>query len=119
MDIYHIWCNLHRAVDAQGFVGDVNAYLSHLRKNGGLASYRVTRRKLGLGPDHLGEFHIMMEFDNLGDLDETFFAVARRNDPIEELHKAVYSKVCDVTFALYRDFPGQEREPVQSAADTG
>lgn len=108
MDIYHVWCNLASAHDAKAFAADVESYLEHLQAHAGLAGFRITRRKLGLGPAGLGEFHIMMEFESLAALDESFAAAAAREDPVESLHRAVYSKVRDLTFALYRDFPDSD-----------
>jgi hypothetical protein len=109
MDIYHIWCDLGEGVSDLSFSRSVHAYLEHLRENGGLSAYRVTRRKLGLGPRSLGEFHIMLEFESLAELDTVFGVVAQRVDPVEALHRAVYSKVKDLRFALYRDFPDRVR----------
>jgi hypothetical protein len=92
------------------FSEDVRRYLGHLEDKGRLSSYRLTRRKLGLGPHSLGEFHIAMEFRDLAHLDGAFRNVARRAEPVESFHQAVSSKITDVTFALYRDFPEASRE---------
>lgn len=110
MDIYHVWCNLCPGVSDLDFTEDVRRYLGHLEDEGRLSSYRLTRRKLGLGPHSLGEFHIAMEFRDLAHLDGAFRKVARRADPVESFHHAMSSKVTDVTFALYRDFPEATRE---------
>lgn len=115
MDIYHIWCNLKPGVSDLEFVRNTRAYLDHLQQQGQLARYRITRCKLGLRPATLTEFHLMLEFDNLAQLDAAFSSVASRTDPLEQVHHAVNSLVKDLTFALYRDFPdpvrsiGQER----------
>lgn len=109
MDIYHIWCDLRRDVSDLEFTNAANAYLSTLKDEGRLTGFRITRRKLGLGPDELGEFHLMLEFQGLAQLDEAFVKVAARNDPIESFHHAVNSKVSSVKFALYRDFPDEMR----------
>jgi hypothetical protein len=105
VDVYHIWCNLRDAGQAEELCAALEAYLTHLRDVAGLATYRVLRRKLGLGDPLIGEFHIMLEFDNLAALDETFQYVAKRKDPVERLHAAVYRRVKDLRFALYRDYP--------------
>jgi hypothetical protein len=109
MDIYHIWCNLADGVSDTGFTDDAAAFFEHLKANGGLANWRITRRKLGLGPQELPEFHIMLEFPGLAELDRAFGDVASRGDPVEGFHQAVNSKVRDVKFALYRDFPDAVR----------
>ena len=115
MDIYHIWCDLKPGVRDLEFVESVEAYCSALRDRGALAAYRITRRKLGLAHPALGEFHLMLEFDDLAHLDAAFKQAAARSDPIESFHHAVNSKVVNFMASLYRDFPdggrrtGEER----------
>lgn len=115
MDIYHIWCNLKPGVADLEFVRNTRAYLDQLQGLGKVAAYRITRCKLGLRPATLGDFHILIEFENLAQLDGAFDTAATRADPVEGFHHAVNSVVSDVSFALYRDFPdamrvsGQER----------
>lgn len=109
MNIYHIWCNLKPGVNDIDFSDAAQAYLDHLKQNGELVEYRITRRKLGLSPAHLAEFHIMLEFESLTQLDDAFTKVSSRADPVESFHHAVNSKVQDVSFALYRDFPDAHR----------
>ena len=109
MDHYHAWCNLKVGVKDTEFADRVHAYLGHLKEGGPIAGYRLTRRKLGLGPAHLPEFHIIIEVEGLAQLDKAFEQVASRADPAEGLHHAVNSLVTDVSFALYRDFPDMAR----------
>ncbi|MCK5274718.1 MAG: hypothetical protein KAR37_08745 [Alphaproteobacteria bacterium] len=109
MDHYHAWCNLKDGVKDSDFADRVRAYLGHLKEGGAIAGYRLTRRKLGLGPAHLPEFHITIEVEGLAQLDKAFEQVASRADPAEGLHHAVNSLVTDVFFALYRDFPDAVR----------
>ena len=109
MDIHHIWCDLKSGVSDLAFTNAANAYLISLKDDGRLANFRITRRKLGLGLPELGEFHLMLEFENLGQLDEAFKKVATRDEPIESFHQAVNSKVSSIKFALYRDFPDDVR----------
>ena len=110
MDIYHIWCNLKPGTPDLDFTNSATEYLNHLKQSGDLVAYRITRRKLGLGATGLGEFHLMLEFTDLNQLDNAFNRVASRANPVESFHHAVNSKVTDVTFALYRDFPDQSRQ---------
>jgi hypothetical protein len=67
------------------------------------------RRKLGLAPPALRDFHLMIELEGLQQLDQAFAEVASRSDPVENLHFSVNSLVCDAFFALYRDFPDAVR----------
>jgi hypothetical protein len=110
MDVYHVWCNLKAGVSDVAFCDRVDAYLGKLQADGLIAARRVTRRKLGLGPRELGEFHITIEVHDLAQLDRAFLTVAERSGPIEGLHQAVNSLACDLTFALYRDFPDAVRK---------
>jgi len=109
MDIYHIWFNLKPGERDLDFVESARAYLDHLKEAGHLAAYRITRCKLGLAPPQLREWHITLEFENLTQLDQAFGQVSTRADPAESFHHAVNSKVQDVFFALYRDFPDPHR----------
>ena len=68
------------------------------------------RRKLGLSGADLPEFHIMLEFEGLAQLDGAFNHVASRAEPVEGFHHCVNSLVTDSTFALYRDFPDPVRK---------
>jgi hypothetical protein len=109
LDIYHIWCNLKPGVRDGVFIGKAEAYLAHLREEKLIAGFRITRRKLGLGPGHLPQFHLMVEVDDLAQLDRAFGRVAARSDPVESFHHAVNSLVQDTLFALYRDVPDPVR----------
>ena len=109
MDIYHIWCDLKPGVSDMEFVTSLHRYLDKLRDDGQLVTYRITRAKLGFKPPQLREFHITLEFENLMQLQTAFDHVATRTDPIESLHQTVNSKVQDIYFALYRDFPDEMR----------
>ncbi len=109
MNIYHIWCDLKPGVADLTFTEKVSAYLGHLKDQGLIEGFRVTRRKLGLGAPGLGEFHLMVEVRDLAQLDSAFARVAGRREPVEGLHFGVNSLVTNATFALYRDFPDPGR----------
>ena len=109
MDLYHIWCNLKPEVSDLEFAESVDRYLGQLREAGRIVGHRLTRRKLGLGPSELGEFHIVVEIEDLAQLDAAFREVSSRTGAVEELHHAVNRVARDVKFALYRDFPDPHR----------
>ena len=111
VDIYHVWCDLKSGVSDQEFCTSASRYLDHLQAIGQLHSYRITRRKLGLGPADIPEFHLMLEFDDLSMLDAAFHSVSAHAEPVEGLHVAVNSKVEQARFALYRDFPDSPHNP--------
>ncbi|MBV9251236.1 MAG: hypothetical protein JO227_18540 [Acetobacteraceae bacterium] len=115
MDIYHAWCDLKPGVSDTEFATKVAAYMEHLKEQGLIQAWRLTRRKLGLAPPCLREFHLMIEVLNLTQLEQAFQRAAGRREPVEGFHFGVNSMAQDVMFALYRDFPdpfrhsGQER----------
>lgn len=109
MDAYHIWCNLKPGVSDTEFATGVRAYFDRLKQQGHIAGYRITRCKLGLRPSQLREFHITIDVHDMVQLQAAFEDVSSRADPTESLHHAVNSKVEDVFFALYRDFPDDNR----------
>jgi hypothetical protein len=110
MDLYHIWFNLRPGVRDTELCEALAAYLGALQVRGAIAGYRLTRRKLGLGPADLGEFHVVIEVDGLAQLDRAFTTVAERSNPIEGLHAAVNRQIGDFRAALYRDFPDPQRK---------
>lgn len=110
MNVYHIWANLKPGTSDLEFSSAVDKYLGMLKEAGKLETWRITRRKLGLGDPAFPEFHIMVEFKSLEQLDQAFAWAAERSEPIESFHFAVNSKATDVKFALYRDFPDPGRK---------
>jgi hypothetical protein len=109
MDLYHVWCDLKPGVGDVMFSKKVSAYLGHLKEQGLIEGFRLTRKKLGLAPQGLGEFHLMIEVRDLAQLDSAFERVAGRREPVEGFHFGVNSLVTNATFALYRDFPDPVR----------
>lgn len=109
MNYYEIWVNLKDSHRDLEFCKAVDAYMGHLRSQGTIESWRVTRRKFGFGPAHLPEFHISLAFKDLSQLDAAFSRVATRSGEVERLHADVYSRVTDFVSALYRDYPDPER----------
>jgi hypothetical protein len=110
MNIYHAWCNLKPAVSDIAFSEGASKYLAHLHEKGMIESWRITRRKLGLGQPELGEFHLMIEVKDLAQLDRAFDHVAERSEPTEGFHFGVNSLMENARFALYRDFPDPQRQ---------
>jgi hypothetical protein len=109
MDLYHAWFNLKPGTSDTGFNDKLASYLGHLRDEGLIEGWRLTRRKLGLAPRELGDFHLMIEVKDMAQLEQAFARVAGRRNPVEGLHFAMNSMVSDATFALYRDFPDAVR----------
>ena len=113
MDLYHIWCDLRPGIGDMHFAAKLADYMGHLKQQGMIENWRLTRRKLGLAPSALGEFHIVIETNDLAQLDRAFGHVASRKEPVESVHHGVNSLVCNAIFGLYRDFP----DPVRHHGD--
>lgn len=109
MDIYHVWCDARPGVGDLEFAGKVAAYMNHLKERGLIEGWRLTRRKLGLAPAGLGDFHLMIEVRDLAQLDAAFQQVAGRREPVESVHHGVNALVANAVFGLYRDFPDPVR----------
>ena len=109
MDHYEIWVNLKESRRDLEFVDAVDKYLGHLKSEGKIEGWNLTRRKFGFGPPGLGEFHISLHVRDVTQLDAAFNVVATRAGEVERLHHPVYSMVTDFTSALYRDFPDAVR----------
>jgi hypothetical protein len=115
LDIYHAWCDLKPGASDVAVADKLAASMGHLKEQGLIEGWRLTRRKLGLGAPGLGEFHVMMEVRDLAQLERAFELVAGRREPVEGFHFGVNSLARNAVFALYRDFPdafrhrGEER----------
>jgi hypothetical protein len=109
MDLYHTWFDLKPGVKDVDFAGSMARYMTHLKEKHVIEGWRLSRRKLGFGPRDLGEFHIVIETRDLAQLDAAFSLVASRREPTESIHFGVNSQACNLTIALYRDFPDSVR----------
>lgn len=105
MNHYVIWCELQPGVRDLDFAGAVDAWLGYLRTNGMVEGHGLWRRKLGFGPRGLGDWVVDIHTTDLAQLERAFQHTASRSGEAEDLHAAVFSKVTNTTFALYRDFP--------------
>jgi hypothetical protein len=109
MNVYHVWCDLKPSVGDLDFSEKVAQYMGHLKDEGLIERWRLTRRKLGLGIPEVGEFHIEIEVKDLRQLEAAFETVASRREPVEGFHFGANSLVMNARFALYRDFPDDFR----------
>ena len=109
MDIYQGFFGIKPGTDDLEFADGFNAYMAHLKSKGLIESYRLLRRKLGFGPEGLGDWQFLVEVKDLAQLETAFQNVSARRDPTESKHFAVNSQIASVKFALYRDFPDPQR----------
>jgi hypothetical protein len=109
VNYYEIWFNLAPGAKDLELSSAVQAYLDHLKAQGKLEWWRLTRRKFGFGPSWMPEWHVTIAFRDLSQLDSAFNVAAARHGETERLHVEVYSRVKDFQSALYRDFPDAVR----------
>ena len=106
-DIYHIFADHNSDVNAMEFTTKMRKFLDQMVAMKRMNSYRLTRAKLGFRSMNLPEFHIMMEFDNMQQLDDAMTSVIRNEKNIEESHVG-FNQLVDVETIqhfLYRDYP--------------
>ena len=106
-DIYHIWADHHKDVDAYDFAKKMRKFLDGLVEMDKMKSYRLTRSKLGFRSMNMPEFHVMMEFNNMQQLDNAMTSILRNEKNIDESHVSFNQLVDKETIQhfLYRDFP--------------
>ncbi|HEX5365321.1 MAG TPA: DUF6614 family protein [Acidimicrobiales bacterium] len=107
MDVYEIAVDLRPGVRDLDLVAALETYLGQLVERGRVESWRLLRRKLGLGAGP--EFRVLIEVRDLAQLDEAFRLVSERRQPVEGGHHGVSSLVTNFQAALYRDFPDPHR----------
>ncbi len=106
MDIYHIWADKEGDISDKDWVDNMKSFLDHLVKENKMQSYRITRCKMGFRSLDIPEWHIMMEFNNMAQLDSAFDRVAPLEGELEHKHKSFNQFVSGtIQHALYRDWP--------------
>ena len=106
-DIYHIWADKKQGISDFDFANNMKNFLQRLVNENKMQSFRITRCKLGFRSiQDLPEWHIMMEFDNMAQLDEAFTRVVPQQGELEKKHVSFNKYVeDDIQHALYRDWP--------------
>lgn len=107
MDVYELSFDLRPGASDLELAQAIDAYLGGLQAAGLIESWRLLRRKLGLGGGR--EFKVLVETRDLAQLDAAFREVSTRTDPVEGPHHDVNSRVTGFAAALYRDFPDPQR----------
>jgi len=106
MNIYNIWANIKEGITAEEFVQKMSAYLDRLIETGNMEAYRIMRMKLGFRSMDIPEFHIMMEFTDMGQLDRAM-SNTLKDKKTDTLHVGFnqWVDIDTIQHALYRDFP--------------
>lgn len=108
-DIYHIWANKAGDISDIDWVTNMRKFLQHLVDEQRMLSFRITRCKMGFRSiADMPEWHIMMEFVNMAQLDSAFERVAPLEGELEQKHQSFNQFVAgDIQHALFRDYPDQ------------
>jgi hypothetical protein len=108
MDIYHIWADKEGDISDIDWVTNMRKFLDHLVAEDRMVSYRITRCKMGFRSLDIPEWHIMMEFNNMAQLDQAFERVAPLEGELEDKHRSFNQFVSGtIQHALFRDWPDQ------------
>ena len=109
MDIYHIWADKSGDIPDTVWVNNMKEFLQHLVDEGKMESYRITRCKMGFRSMDIPEWHIMMEFQNMAQLDSAFDRVAPLEVELENKHRSFNQFVSgNIQHALFRDWPDEK-----------
>ena len=108
-DIYHIWADKDGDLSDIEWVTNMRGFLDHLVSEKRMLSYRITRCKMGFRSiADLPEWHIMMEFQDLAQMDAAFRRVAPLQGELEDKHRSFNQFVAgNIQHALFRDWPDQ------------
>ena len=106
-NVYTIYADHKDNINAHEFVAKMSLFLDKLVEHDKMICYRITRMKLGFRSMDMPEFHIMMEFSNMQQLDDAMTAILRNEKNIDESHVSFNQLVDKETIQhfLYRDFP--------------
>ena len=110
MDIYHIWADKEGDISDLQWVNNMKSFLQHLIDEGKMHSYRITRCKMGFRSiENLPEWHIMMEFTGMTQLESAFQRVAPLEGELEDKHKSFNQFVGgNIQHAYFRDWPDEQ-----------
>lgn len=108
MDIYHVWADKEGDIPDLDWVNNMRSFLDHLVSEGRMVSYRITRCKMGFRSMDIPEWHIMMEFENMAQLEQAFQRVAPLEGELEDKHRSFNQFVgSNIQHAYYRDWPDE------------
>jgi hypothetical protein len=105
MDIYHVWADKKGDITDSEWVSNMKKFLQQLVDEGKMISFRVTRCKMGFRSMDIPEWHIMMEFNDMAQLEQAFKRVAPLEGELEDKHRSFNQFVGDnIQHAYYRDW---------------
>jgi hypothetical protein len=111
MDIYHIWADKEGDISDLDWVTNMKSFLQQLVDENKMISYRITRCKMGFRSiAGMPEWHIMMEFTDMAQLEIAFQRVAPLEGELEDKHKSFNRFVSsNIQHAYFTDWPKNEK----------
>ena len=105
-DLYTIWANKEGDISDLDWVNNMKKFFDHLVSEGKMQSYRITRCKMGFRSMDIPEWHIMMEFNDMAQLENAFKRVAPLEGELEDKHRSFNQFVKgNIQHAYFRDWP--------------
>ena len=106
-DIYTIWADKEGDISDLDWVNGMKTFLDHLKDEGKMIDYRITRCKMGFRSiADMPEWMILMEFRDMAQIEDAFQRVAPLSGELETKHKSFNQYVSGtIQHALFRDWP--------------
>jgi len=109
MNLYHVTFDLKDDAKATVFAHALDQWMALLSQRGVIRSWRLLRRKLGLGSGVHRDFMLEVEVTDMAELDRAFRLIASHDDEVERRHGPVHDMIALAEVGLYRPFPDPER----------
>lgn len=109
MNYYNIWADPKEGVNPKEFSLKMRDFLDRLVEMNQMVDYKLTRMKLGFRSMDLPEFHIIMFFSSMQDLDNAMTSILNNDEDINTYH-VNFNQLVDIStiqHALYRDYPDE------------
>lgn len=106
MNLYHCMIELKSDAKALAFSTAAHDWLDPLLERGLIGSWRLFRRKFGLGSGRHSDFILEIELENMAELERTFFELGQIEDEEDEQRYArFHALIATADIGLYRPYP--------------
>ncbi len=109
MNTYVCHIDLKQEAKSLAFASALTAWMTHLREQGTIEEWRLSRRKLNLAAAGFRDFLLEVDVTDLAQLDQAFRLTGQHDDTVAALHRAVHDLIESADFGLYRPYPDPER----------
>jgi len=109
MNVYHCMIDLKPGAKALVFAHALDAWLSLLKQEGRIESWRLMRLKLKFGGDECSDFLLEIDFKDLSQLDYAFRYLGRGDEEAAQIYDQMRQHINHINVGLYRPYPDPER----------